>query len=272
MKDHNTESLSWINNRLKSFGFYPEFKDPRKYINELKIYLGKTNSSRFLKKIDKLIEEESTLEENNLEEKICNLIGTDNKLLKMVYSTGLYASVVILNRIMDLIEELSLEPGHIVDFGGANGWSLEIVKEFLEEDVKLSLIEQNKNWGTVSDSINLIEDSYLTANLVEKADLGISIFGSTRKNYSCLSECVKRNLTNDGTLILTLRIPSDLYFKEFLNIMNGNGFFLDSKYSEYISFNTGIYLENFPIMVFIRNDTDEIKIDSLEQLKKNKLG
>lgn len=53
--------------------------------------------------------------------------------------------------------------------------------------------------------------------------------------------------------------------------MNENGFFLDLKHSEYVSFNTGIYLENFPIMVFKRNDTDEIKIDSLEQLKKNKL-
>lgn len=144
MKDQNTESLSWINNRLSKFGFYPEFKDPKKYINALKKYLGIANANRFLDKIDNLIEEHSISGEINIEEKICDLIGSDHKLLKMVYSTGIYTSVVILNRIMDLIEDLSLNPEHIVDFGGANGWSLQIIKEFLEEEVKLSIIEQNK--------------------------------------------------------------------------------------------------------------------------------
>lgn len=271
MKEHKTESLTWINNRLKNFGFYPELKDHRKYISALKMYLGNANAIRFLNKIDKIIEEDIILEKGNTEEKICDLIGSDNRLLKMIYSTGLYSSVVILNRIMDLIEDLNLDPSHIVDFGGANGWSLEIIKEFLEEEVKLSLIEQNKNWGVVTDSIILSAETYSLATLTDKADFGISIFGSTKNDYNQFSECVNRNLNNDGIFILTLRIPEDETFEEFINIMNDNGFFLDTKYSEYICFNTGYYFECFPLMVFRRNETAEIKIESLKQLKRNEL-
>lgn len=271
MKDQKTESLSWINNRLKNFGFYPEFKYIRKYKNELKMYLGNSNAIRFLKKIDSLFQEHSILDEINTEEKICDLIGADEKLLKMVYSTGIHISVVILNRIMDLIEDLSLNPEHIVDFGGANGWSLQIIKEFLEDEVKLSLIEQNKTWGVVEDSIILSAETYSLATLTEKADFGISIFGSTNNDYDQFSECVYRNLTNDGIFILTLRIPDDETFMEFMNIMNENGFYLDTKNSEYFCFNTGYNFECFPLLVFRRNQTAEIKIESLKQLKRNEL-
>ena len=166
------DSKKWINESLKKFGFVPELTSPN-YIKLLKAKKGLAKANSFLDQVDLIL-----ANSRDQETDIAKLIGEDEELLKLVYSTGIRYSVHVLNAIFDVLDDLDLYPTHIMDLGGANGWALSLLDEFFEDNCKLTLVDMYPVWKPVTPKINLVNLKYEEYHTDAKADLIFSIFGA----------------------------------------------------------------------------------------------
>ena len=148
------DSKQWINESLKKFGFYPELTSPN-YIKLMKAKKGLAKANFFLDQVD-LILANSTDQETE----IAKLIGEDEELLKLVYSTGIRYSVAVLNAIFAVLDDLEVDPAHILELGAANGWALSLLDEYFDSSCKLTLVEKNRVWKAVSPKFNVVNLSY----------------------------------------------------------------------------------------------------------------
>lgn len=250
-----TEGQKWIYNRLKDFGFNPDAAGGTEvYYKALRKHLGLKRREEFLDRIDAIIESRY-----EIEQRVTELVGSDLRLLKLV--VDVYISIYVLDCIMDLLDDMNLDPLHIVDFGGANGWSLLLIKEFLETNVKLSLIEQNKTWDIVSDEIQALWQPYDEVDLKEPADVGVTIFGAPADKLKGLFECAQRNIQEGGYFIAALRIGHDEKLQDCLKLAARCGFELDKENSCNIKVDHPKYPwegQRFPILVLKKGLVGEI--------------
>ena len=245
------DSKKWINESLKKFGFVPELTSPN-YIKILKAKKGLAKANFFLDQVD-LILANSTDQETE----IAKLIGEDEELLKLVYSTGIRYSVHVLNAIFDVLDDLDLYPTHIMDLGGANGWALSLLDEFFEDNCKLTLVEMNPVWKAVTPKINLVNLKYEDYHTDAKADLIFSIFGTPYFGFEEFVACAARSLSDSGHFIAALRIPNDVMLADFLKMCAAAGLEFDSNRSGKIAVKSPNGQERFPILVFSRGKSVE---------------
>lgn len=240
------DSTQWINESLKKFGFVPELTSPN-YIKLLKAKKGLAKANSFLDQVDLIL-----ANSRDQETEIAKLIGEDEELLKLVYSTGIRYSVAVLNAIFDVLDDLDLYPAHILELGGGNGWALSLLDEFFDTSCKLTLVEMNKVWQPVTPNVNLVNLRYDDYVPQTKADLIFTIFGAPYFGFEELVSCVARSLSERGYFIAALRIPNEMMGTDFLNRCAAAGLELDSKRSGKLAVKSPHGQERFPILVFQR--------------------
>ena len=263
-----TQGQKWIYNRLKDFGFNPDAAGGTDtYYKALRKHLGLKKREEFLDRVDDIIESGF-----NVEERITEFIGTDLKLLKLV--VDIHVSMYILDCILDLLDDLDLDPSHVLELGGANGWALALVEEFLETDIQLSLIERNVNWDVVNEKISVIAQAYKDSSLKENADFAFSIFGAPADEMESLFQCAKRNLALGSYFIAVLRIPNNEALQLVLEQSYRCGFALDQQVSCRVQVNHpehAWHRESFPVLVFKKELSDgfnkELTLDAFRKHK-----
>ncbi len=257
--------LEIIKNRLKEFGFFPEFSNKSKYLTKIRSYLGIKESNNLLNNIDFIL---GTSNAEDAENEIANLIGNDNILLKIIYSTGIETSAVIFNSMLNILDTTTINPKIIADLGGSNGWSLELLEEYFENNSRLLLIEQNKTWGRVNERIICIYENYDNVSVDIKVDFAISIFGISAYDSEPLLKCASNILSNDGYLLLSLRIPDDSTFLKFQIIAKSNGFGIVKDFSRRIIYQnqSSKRTEIFPLLMLTKSikNSETFKIKDLK--------
>lgn len=245
------DSKQWINESLKKFGFYPELTSPN-YIKLMKAKKGLAKANSFLDQVDMIL-----ANSRDQETEIAKLIGEDEELLKLVYSTGIRYSVAVLNAIFDVLDDLEVDPAHILELGAANGWALSLLDEYFDSSCKLTLVEKNRVWKAVSPKFNVVNLSYEDYDTDTKADLIFTIFGAPYFGFEELVACVDRALSARGYFIAALRIPDDLMLSNFLKLCASAGLEFDSIRSGQLTVKAPHGLERFPILVFKRGTAVE---------------
>lgn len=260
IKINNSKTI--IKSRLKELGYFPELNTSSKYIAKLRSKMGLNSANHFLRQVDLILENS-----NDPEFEIAKLIGDNDELLRMVYSTGIESSIYIMDAIFEILDQTQISPNHIIDLGGANGWSLVLLQEYFEESFTMTSVEQNQFWKSVSPEITTVNERYADFHSEQKANLIISIFGSTMDDTVELFECVERNLTDDGVFITGLRIPDNYYFELVSQKASQIGLNVDLDKSGKVFVKSSIGTERFPILVFSRaNYPNEDTLD-LDRLK-----
>jgi hypothetical protein len=239
------DSKKWISESLKKFGFFPELTTSSKYIRMLKAKKGLAKADFFLYQVDLILENSF-----DPEFEIAQLVGEDEELLRLVYSTGIGSSIHALNLVFDILDDLEFFPEHIMELGGANGWALSLLNEFFEESCIMTLVEMNKVWRPVTSKIKFVNLKYEEFFPDTKADLIFSIFGAPSQGFEELIKCAERSLSVNGYFITVLRIPNDIILNDFLKMSTNAGLGLDRKRSGKFSIKSFNRLERFPILVF----------------------
>lgn len=255
------DSKQWINESLKKFGFYPELTSPN-YIKLMKAKKGLAKANSFLDQVDMIL-----ANSRDQETEIAKLIGEDEELLKLVYSTGIRYSVHVLNSIFDVLDDLEVDPAHILDLGAANGWALSLLDEYFDSSCKLTLVEKNRVWKAVSPKFNVVNLSYGDYDTDTKADLIFTIFGAPYFGFEELVTCVDRAMSARGYFIAALRIPDDLMLSNFLKLCASAGLEFDSIRSGQLTVKAPHGLERFPILVFKRGTAVEEEPVGFELLR-----
>ena len=238
------DSTQWINESLKKFGFVPELTSPN-YIKLLKAKKGLAKANSFLDQVDLILANSP-----DQETEIAKLIGEDEELLKLVYSTGIRYSVHVLNAIFAVLDDLEVDPAHILELGAANGWALSLLDEYFDTGCKLTLVEMNKVWRAGSPKFNVVNLRYGDYVPETKADLIFTIFGAPYFGFVELVACVARSLSDSGYFIAALRIPDEIMGTDFLKTCTTAGLELDSKLSGELAVKAPHGQERFPILVF----------------------
>jgi len=257
------DSTQWINECLKKFGFYPELTSPN-YIKLLKAKKGLAKANSFLDQVDMIL-----ANSRDQETDIATWIGEDEELLKLVYSTGIRYSVAVLNAILDVLDDLDVYPVHILELGGGNGWALSLLDEFFDTSCKLTLVEMNKVWKSVSPKLNLVNLRYGDYVSETKVDLIFTIFGAPYFGFEELVACAARSLSDRGYFIAALRIPNEMMGTDFLNRCTAAGLEFDSKRSGRVAVKSPQGRERFPILVFKRGaavEEESVGFDLLREL------
>jgi hypothetical protein len=260
--------LDLIINKLRQFGFFPEFSNRSKYLAKIKSYLGVKESNKLLDNIDFFI---NTSKPKDFENDMSKLIGDDIGLLKIVYSTGINTSAYIFNSMLNILDTINIEPKTITDLGGGNGWALELLEEYFELSSDLILIEQNSTWGKVNENIICINDEYNSVTKNLNSDLVISIFGIFPDDPEPLLRCAFNIMSKDGYLLIALRISDNSTFSKFQLSAKSFGFGIISESSIRICYlnKSADMIESFPILLMSNSSTSN-KILKLEDLKLEK--
>jgi len=257
--------LELINLKLQQFGFFPEFSNTSKYISKIKSYLGVRQANNILNNIDFIL---GTSKVEDAENDIADLIGNDDILLKIIYSTGIETSAVIFNSMLNILDKTAINPKIIADLGGANGWALVLLEEYFENNSILLLIEQNKTWGRVNSDIQCIYEKYNNVSIDKKVDFAISIFGISAFNSEALLKCASYILSDEGYLLLALRIPDDSTFRNFQIIAKSNGLGIIQDFSRRVIYQnqSSKRTETFPIIMLSKSivNSETYKLQDLK--------
>lgn len=259
--------LEIIKNRLKEFGFFPEFSNNSKYLAKLKSYLGLKKAEELLDNIDLILETTSNNDKIDTEYEIAKLANGDPALLNIIYSSGIETSIEIFCEVLNILDNIEIEPHVICDLGGANGWSLQLLDEYFDHNSKLFLIEQNPTWEVVNPKIVVLNLDYAVVSDNLQTDLIISIFGSPANNIESLLRCASVVMKKDSLFIVALRIPNNYYFEKFQLSANKYGLGVDFNNSKRMKYFHKVksFSETFPIIT-LSNSIIQKEIYSLEQL------
>ncbi len=259
--------LEIIKNRLKEFGFFPEFSNKSKYLAKLKSYLGLKKAEELLDNIDFILENTSDNDKIDTEYEIAKLAIGDPVLINIIYSSGIETSIEIFCEVLNILDNIEIEPHVICDLGGANGWSLQLLDEYFELSSKLILIEQNPTWEVVNPKIVVLNSDYAAVSENLQSELIISIFGSPANNVESLLKCASAIMKKDSLFIVALRIPNNYYFEKFQLIANKYGLGVDFNNSKRLQYyhKNNRFTETFPIFT-LSNSIIQKEIYALEQL------
>lgn len=255
--------LELIRQKLRSFGFFPEFSTKSKYLAKIRSVLGLKQANDLLNSIDTILANSEDAEND-----IAKLIGGNTELLKIVYSTGIEISAYIFNSMLKILDTINVEPKVITDLGGANGWSLQLLEEYFELNSQLILIEKNSNWDIVISKIKVLNTDYSEINEKVNSELTISIFGITASHPLSLLQCAATIMAKDSYLLIALRIPDNHTFKLFQEVAIDLGLGISNEHSRRVRYDnkSAYFVETFPVLL-LSNAINQSEIYKLEDIK-----
>lgn len=249
-----------LNKHLQEFGFKPElshFIDPT----------GK-KEKLFHKNFYKLLgpyryEEYCRLQDSYVDElSMMKFIGGDESLFKFLLSAQIDISEQIFQEMLGIIKRCKITPNRILEFGGANGWASDYLINYVFEQVEESVVVDSfPNWSPINPEIKIYSEDYFDYKTETKFDLIFSILGYSAEDYTSFLEKAISFLSDDGVLILGLRISSEQSYQKALAAIFKFECHLDLWGSKRIT----VENEGFPILTikkglgkFRRND--ELKL------------
>jgi len=236
-----------ISKQLRDFGFKTELsglndpsgKKTEKFYKNLRQYLGDFRFEEYLNLQDSQIGPDA-------EFKMMKFIAEDETLFKLLLSFQIGISEEIFKEIITIIKKLDLHPKRVLELGGANGWAVDYLDQYVfGSDQELVVVDSFSNWTPISKGINLVSSDYFSFQSDKRFDLIFSILGFSNEDFSDFLNKAISLLSDDGWLILGLRISSEKSFEKVLTSIYDSGCHLKLEFSERIR----VGQEQFPILV-----------------------
>ena len=245
-----------VDSLLRKYEYNPELSDGilNKYEEKLFRYLGQ----------EKYIEFSELRQFHGPEELITNYIGSDIKLLKLVFSSQIKISKTILENILEKLKKLKPTINSILELGGADAWALDYLSKSYISANRLINLEKNPIWKNKNEQIHQVNKDYIDYQSENKFDLIFSILGAPISNITALLNCVKNNLDDNGICIVGIRIPNENQFIELIENLSDFGLSINKSLSNRISVNneklTVLCLKKTQI---IYNSNDKLRISRM---------
>jgi len=232
-----------LNKHLQEFGFKPELSHSIDSTGK-KEELFHKNLYRFLG-VYRYEEYRRILESYDNEQSMMKFIGGDESLFKFLLSAQIDISEQMFQEMLGIIKRSKINPYRILEFGGANGWASDYLINYVFGHVEESIVVDSfSNWSPVNPEIKIYSEDYFDYKTETKFDLIFSILGYSAKDYSPFLEKAISFLSDDGVLILGLRIGSEQSYRKALNTIYKSECHIDMDGSRRITVGN----EKFPIL------------------------
>jgi hypothetical protein len=232
-----------LNKHLQEFGFKPELsftidptgKKEKLFYKNLNKILGSYRYEEYCRIQDSCVDELSMMK----------FIGGSESLFKFLLSAQIDISEQMFQEILEIIKCCKINPYRILEFGGANGWASDYLINYVFGKVEESVIVDNfPNWSTVNPEIKIHSEDYFDYENDTKFNFIFSILGYSAEDYSSFLEKAISFLSEDGVLILGLRIGNEQSYQKALITIYKLGCHLDLVVCKKITVGN----EKFPIL------------------------
>ena len=250
-----------LNKHLQEFGFKPELshsidptgKKENLFCKNLYKLLGPYRYEEFFR-----VQESSDGEHS--EHKMMKFIGGDESLFKLLLSAQIDISEQMFQEMLGIIKRCKITPNRILEFGGANGWASDYLINYVFGQVEESVVVDSfPNWSLVNPEIKIYSEDYFDYKTETKFDLIFSILGYSAEDYTSFLEKAISFLSDDGVLILGLRISSEQSYQKALAAIFKSECHLDLWGSKRITVGN----EKFPILTIKKGKGKFSKNDEL---------
>ena len=232
-----------LNKHLQEFGFKPELshsidptgKKEKLFHKNLYKLLGPYRYEEYCRLQDSYVDELSMMK----------FIGGDESLFKFLLSAQIDISEQMFLEILGVIKMYNIMPSRILEFGGANGWASDYLIKYVFGQVEESVVVDSfPNWSPINPEIKIHSEDYFDYKTETKFDLIFSILGYSAEDYNSFLEKAISFLSEDGVLILGLRISSEQSYQKVLAAIFKSECHLDLWSSKRITVGN----EKFPIL------------------------
>lgn len=247
-----------LNKHLQEFGFKPELSrsiDPtgkkNKLFNKsLQNFLGPYRYKKYCRLQEFYSDELSMMK----------FIAGDEALFKFLLSAQIDISEQMFQEMLGIIQRSKINPNRILEFGGANGWAIDYLIKYMFGEVEESVVVDSfPNWSPINPQIKIHSEDYFDYITETKFDLIFSILGYSAKDYSSFLEKAISFLSDDGVLILGLRIGTEQTYQKALEAIYKSECHLDLGSSKRIIVGN----EKFPILTIKKGKGKFSKNDEL---------
>jgi hypothetical protein len=232
-----------LSKHLQEFGFKSELShsvDPtgkREKLFHKNLYklLGSYRYEEYCRLQDSYVDELSMMK----------FIGGDESLFKFLLSAQIEISEQMFQEMLGVIKRNKIMPSRILELGGANGWASDYLINYVFGKVEESVVVDSfPNWSPVNAQIKIHSEDYFVFKTESKFDLIFSILGYSADDYTSFLEKAISFLSDDGVLILGLRIGTEQSYQKALDAIFKYECHLDLDGSKRISVGN----EKFPIL------------------------
>jgi hypothetical protein len=251
-----------LNKHLQEFGFKPELshsvdptgKKEKLFDKNLYKILGPYRYKEFCLVQDSLEDELSMMK----------FISGDESLFKLILSAQIDISEEIFQELLGLVKRKGIMPSRLLEFGGANGWASDYLINYVFGQVEESVVVDSfPNWTPINPEIKIYSQDYFDYKTETKFDLIFSILGYSADDYSLFLEKAISFLSEDGILILGLRIGNEHSYQKALNTIYKLECHLDLLGSKKIKIGN----EKFPILAIKKGKAKFSKNEELELIR-----
>ncbi|MCS5488904.1 class I SAM-dependent methyltransferase [Algoriphagus limi] len=255
-----------LRKHLQDFGFKTELswsvdptgKKEEKFHKALKQLLGPLRYDEYL-----ILQESFAGPED--EEKMMKFIEGDESLFKLLLSAQIDISEGIFQEILSIVKELRIQPNRILELGGANGWACNyLMNHVFDQSQEVVVVDNFPNWKSVNPEIEIVSSDYFSFHSEKKFDFIFSILGYSTNNYTAFLEKAISLLSEDGYLILGLRISGEKKYQEALEAIYGSGCYVELLGCKRLKVGN----EMFPILTIRKGDTSLSNNEMLFAIRK----
>ena len=232
-----------LNKHLQEFGFKPDLshsidptgKKEKLFHKNLYKSLGSFRYEEYCRVQDSYDGEQSMMK----------FIGGDESLFKFLLSAQIDISEQMFQEMLGIIKSSKINPYRILEFGGANGWASDYLINYVFGQVEESVVVDSfPNWSPINPEIKIHSEDYFDYKTETKFDLIFSILGYSAEDYTFFLEKAISFLSDDGVLILGLRIGTEQSYQKALEVIFKSECHLDLDGSKRII----VGKEKFPIL------------------------
>jgi hypothetical protein len=247
-----------LNKHLQEFGFKPELshsidptgKKEKLFEKSLHKFLGPHRYEEYCRVQESYSDELSMMK----------FIAGDEALFKFLLSAQIDISEQMFQEVLGVINRYKIMPSRILELGGANGWASDYLINYVFGQVEESVVVDSfPNWDPVNPEIKIHSEDYFDYKTETKFDLIFSILGYSAKDYSPFLEKAISFLSDDGVLILGLRIGTEQTYQKALEAIYKSECHLDLGSSKRITVGN----EKFPILTIKKGKGKFSKNDEL---------
>jgi hypothetical protein len=204
-----------LNKHLQEFGFKPELShsiDPTG--KKEKLFHKNLYKSLGPYRYDEYCRVQASYDG---EQSMMKFIGGDESLFKFLLSSQIDISEQMFQEMLGIIKSSKINPYRILEFGGANGWASDYLINYVFGQVEESVVVDSfPNWSPVNPEIKIHSEDYFDYKTETKFDLIFSILGYSAEDYTFFLEKAISFLSENGVLILGLRISSEQSYQKAL--------------------------------------------------------
>ena len=251
-----------LKKHLQEFGFKPELshsidptgKKEKLFHKNLYKSLGSFRYEEYCRVQDSYYGEQSMMK----------FIGGDESLFKFLLSAQIDISEQMFQEMLGIIKSSKINPYRILEFGGANGWASDYLINYVFGQVEESVVVDSfPNWSPINPEIKIHSEDYFDYKTETKFDLIFSILGYSAEDYTSFLEKAISFLSEDGVLILGLRISSEQSYQKALAAIFKSECHLDLWGSKRIKVGN----EKFPILTIKKGKGKLSKNDELNLIR-----